>query len=161
MCLCINGYVMVENECKAIDNCLKVNMFDFYSQISFRINYHTFYHFSVLDTVCTKTTNSNANVKADTHLTELIVSTLMSALQAYIYAVTKHHVLILLVVIRALVQMVIPVMAEPVLISMSVRLQVIIVLLRLSVETLKELGQHLTISKTFIEYITLFDPIKR
>ena len=24
MCVCINGYVMVENECKSIDNCIKV-----------------------------------------------------------------------------------------------------------------------------------------
>ena len=98
------------------------------------------YHFhsvQSLDHAGIKPTSSNANVKADTHLTELIVSTLMSALQTHIYVVTKHRALILLVVIRALVQMATPVMAEHVLILMSARLQITTVQKKRSVQITK------------------------
>ena len=82
--------------------------------------------------------SSNASVKADTHLTELTVSILMSAVLTHIYVVIKHRVLILLVVIRALVQMVIPVMVEHVLILTSARLQITTVQNKRSVQTMKE-----------------------
>ena len=82
--------------------------------------------------------SSNANVKADTYLTELTVSTLMSAVQKHTNAVLWHLVPILLVVIRVPVQMVILEMAVYAMTSMSALVLVTIVQLKLFVKIHQE-----------------------
>ena len=107
MCLCINGYVMVENECRSIDNCLKVKYFGVKILLVVLIlsNFHikTFYSAPKLDRASTKTTSSNVSVKKDTHSMKLIVSILMSALQTHTSVVKIQRALTLLEVIHALV----------------------------------------------------------